>query len=666
MSPQMSPRPQASPRPPHTSPMPGSVSSPLPPMGHNVVSNPQPVAMPGPYMNQSQHGITHHHQHQQQHPQHQQQHMHSAASSLQQLEQMVIPSSNMNTSPPKPVSTSTALSNAAASPNRTPLAGSPAQPPRTPSSSSGPITVPPSPRLAPPPSPVAQSIIDKTQYSASPTNTIDMKDTIHQAPSVAATATSVAESKEKQQGPTNNPQQHVNVQQHGPMTSAPIQPSMAQHSPSIPQQQHASQSGMPLQHSSALNSRATMSNNGSNVPTLTGMTPGQQHSVSAQHHVGPTPTVPTLPLSQTDSSPRLTAVPVTACSQLTGSNAPPIVGPNGPHQRPGAPVSLAQTNQAFQSELTQQLPPVGPLVPPQHPSGAQPPTVGPGPGLPQHPHSLVGPSVPPQHSQHPQQHPQQPPQKHPQQPSQQNLPQPSQQNPQQHPQPNQQQLPQQNPQQPSQQNLQQLPQQNPQHAPIGSSMAPQQHSEATGPGPQLHPSVGSAVPPQHPPAGPATAPQHPFIGPPTPAQHPSGGPHLVPQHMSVGVPTIPQHPQQGSGPGQQHPMISTHEQGAVGNTGPSFQVPGSSSMPFMPSQQHQPQHSPYPGRMNPQAEIQHIQQQLQHLYSLPPNPQTQQQISELHERMTALQRQGWAPGVQMQHQYMGGPPQPPFMSQVRY
>ena len=99
--------------------------------------------------------------------------------------------------------------------------------------------------------------------------------------------------------------------------------------------------------------------------------------------------------------------------------------------------------------------------------------------------------------------------------------------------------------------------------------------------------------------------------------------------------------------------------------------------PFMATQQQpfhdavhgqQPMgHGPYPGRMNPQAELQHMQQQLQHLYTLPPNPQTQQQISELHERVTVLQRQGWSGSIgmppQQQQQFgMGGPS--PYMPQV--
>ena len=62
-----------------------------------------------------------------------------------------------------------------------------------------------------------------------------------------------------------------------------------------------------------------------------------------------------------------------------------------------------------------------------------------------------------------------------------------------------------------------------------------------------------------------------------------------------------------------------------------------------------------------------MQQQLQHLYTLPPNPQTQQQISELHERVTVLQRQGWSGSIgmppQQQQQFgMGGPS--PYMPQV--
>lgn len=76
-------------------------------------------------------------------------------------------------------------------------------------------------------------------------------------------------------------------------------------------------------------------------------------------------------------------------------------------------------------------------------------------------------------------------------------------------------------------------------------------------------------------------------------------------------------------------------------------------------------HYPAPQRMNPQAEMQHMQQQLQHLCSLPPNPQTQQQIGELHERIAVLQRQAWPPQMAMAQQFVPAQAPAPYINPVR-
>jgi hypothetical protein len=134
-------------------------------------------------------------------------------------------------------------------------------------------------------------------------------------------------------------------------------------------------------------------------------------------------------------------------------------------------------------------------------------------------------------------------------------------------------------------------------------------------------------------------------------------------------------------------MASMHQR--EGGLPGSSSFSSSSAMGYMPPQHQQQQHQPqiqqhpsqqfhetqsaghgvagYPGpRMNHQGEMQHLQQQLQHLYTLPSNPQTQQQIAELHERMSALQRQGWSGGMPVPQPFMGGPASTPYMPQVRF
>ena len=95
---------------------------------------------------------------------------------------------------------------------------------------------------------------------------------------------------------------------------------------------------------------------------------------------------------------------------------------------------------------------------------------------------------------------------------------------------------------------------------------------------------------------------------------------------------------------QKQPQHQQHPQQAQQLDQSSNFGANAAMQPFMATQQQpfhdavhgqQPMgHGPYPGRMNPQAELQHMQQQLQHLYTLPPNPQTQQQISELQSQFS--------------------------------
>jgi hypothetical protein len=166
-------------------------------------------------------------------------------------------------------------------------------------------------------------------------------------------------------------------------------------------------------------------------------------------------------------------------------------------------------------------------------------------------------------------------------------------------------------------------------------------------------------------------------------QHQPNGPHQHPgmasqQQQPSQIHSIPSH--QGAGSSG---MASMHqrESGLPG----SSNFGSSSAMGYMPPQHQQlqpqiQQHSSqqfhetqsaghgvpgYPGsRINPQGEMQHLQQQLQHLYTLPSNPQTQQQIAELHERMSTLQRQGWSGGMPVPQPFMGGPASTPYMPQV--